>query len=361
MDAKPPILGGFLKIFSSKAKPIVGIDIGSSAIKCAELSAAKGGARMTAWGVHPLASGAVVDNTVADEEAVTDAVSQALLASGSKAQRAALAVPASHAITKVISMPSDLSEAAMEEQVQIESVHIVPYAPDEVNIDFHILGPSSVNPKQEVDILFAACRRDIVETYANIIEDIGLELVGVDIDTFALERLYRFLNPFPKAKKSEVTALFDIGVSNTQLVVFSDEKILYTRQQNFGAKQLVQLVRREYGLNNEDASGLVLSDSPPDDMYKTVYLPFYKAAGQELSRALQFFYSSSSYSSVQNVVLTGGCSALPDFADNIGGYFEARHKVLNPMDKIATFGDKNEVKKSIGGLSVAIGLAARGL
>lgn len=350
-----------MKIFSSKAKPIVGIDIGSSAVKCAELTGSRGGARMNSWGVHPLDAGAVVDNAVADEAAVADAVSKALLASGAKAQRAALAIPASHAITKVISMPSDLSDNAMEEQVQIESVHIVPYAPDEVNIDFHVLGPSSVNPKQEVDVLFAACRRDIVETYLNVMEDVGLELECVDIDTFALERLYRFLNPFTKTKKSEVTALFDVGLSSTQLIVFGGDKILYTRQQNFGAKQLIQLVRREYGLNNEDASRLIVSDSPPDDMYKTVYVPFYQAASQELSRALQFFYSSSSYSSVQNVVLTGGCSSLPDFSESIGGAFDARHKILNPMDKIATFGDKNEVKKTIGSLSVAIGLACREL
>ena len=350
-----------MKIFSSKAKPIVGIDIGSSAVKCAELTSSRGGARMNAWGIHPLDAGAVADNAIADEAAVADAVSKALLASGAKAKRAALAVPASHAITKVISMPNDLSDNAMEEQVQIESVHIVPYAPDEVNIDFHVLGPSSVNPQQEVDVLFAACRRDIVEVYSSVMEDVGLELECVDIDTFALERLYRFLNPFAKTKKSEVTALFDIGLSSTQLIVFADDKILYTRQQNFGAKQLVQLVRREYGLNNEDASRLVVSDSPPDDMYKAIYVPFYQAASQELSRALQFFYSSSSHSSVQNVVVTGGCASLPDFSDNIGKELDARHRVLNPMDKIATFGDKNEVKKTIGGLSVAIGLACREL
>ena len=350
-----------MKIFSSKARSIVGIDIGSSAVKCAELTGTRGGARMNAWGIHPVDTGAVADNAIADEAAVGDAVSKALLASGAKAQKAAVAIPASHAITKVISMPSDLSENAMEEQVQIESVHIVPYAPDEVNIDFHVLGPSSVNPNDEVDVLFAACRRDIVETYSNVMEDVGLELEFVDIDTFALERLYRFLNPFAKTKKSEVSALFDVGLSSTQLIIFGDDKVLYTRQQNFGAKQLIQLVRREYGLNNEDASRLIVSDSPPDDMYKAVYVPFYQAAGQELSRALQFFYSSSSHSSVQNVVLTGGCSALPDFSENIGNALDAKHRILNPMDKIATFGDKNEVKKTIGSLSVAIGLASREL
>ncbi len=350
-----------MKIFSSKSQSIVGIDIGTSAVKCAEVTGSAKNARLTSWGINPHSAGAVAENTIANEEAVADALSQALLSSGAKSDNAAVSISASHAITKIITMPIDMKESEIEDQIQIEALHFVPYPIDEVNMDFHVLGPSIVNPEQESDVLFAACRSEIVDSYTGVIEEVGLTPMAVDIDTFALERLYRFLNPFPHGKKSEVTALFDIGVANTQLIVFDEEKMLYTRQQNFGGKQLVQLIRREYGVNNEEAEALVVSDSPPDDMYGTIYVPFYKMAGQELSRALQFFYSSSSHSMVHNVAITGGCSALPEFSEHVGKYFEARHRVLNPMDKMTTFGDKNELSKSIGSLSVAIGLALRGL
>lgn len=350
-----------MKIFSSKSQSIVGVDIGTSAVKCAELTGSLGNARLAAWGIKPLPSGAMVDNMIANEEAVLDALSAALVSSGSKADKAAVSISTSHAITKVITVPADMKEAEIEDQVQLESVHFVPYPIDEVNIDFQVMGPSVVNPDQEVDVLVAASRGEIIDTYTSLIEDAGLVAEIVDIDTFALERLYRFVNPFSHSKKSEVTALFDIGVANTQLVVFDEDKIIYTRVQNFGGKQLVQLIRREYGINNEEAEALVSSDSPPDDMYSNIYLPFYKMAGQELSRALQFFYSSSSHSSTDNVVITGGCSALPDFSEHIGKYFEAKHRVLTPTDNVATMGDKKELNRNIGSLAVALGLSLRGL
>jgi len=309
--SKPQILGGFLKLFSSKSTPIVGIDIGTSAIKIAQLSGSLSDARLTSWGVNELPSGSLTDGLISNEAAVAEALERALSQSGAKAKKAAISIPASHAITKIISMPNDLSESALEDQIQIEAVHIVPYSADEVNIDFQVMGPSAVDPTTENDVLFAACRSDVVEAYQNIVEDCGLELVYADIDTFALERLYRFVNPFPHSKKSEITAFFDIGVSTTKLIVFNEEKVLYTRQQNFGAKQLVQQIRREYGVNNQDAETLIVSESPPDDYYSAVLVPYFKSAGQELSRALQFFFSSSSFSKIDNVVLTGGVSGLP--------------------------------------------------
>jgi len=349
-----------LKLFSSKSTPIVGIDIGSSSIKVAQLGGSLSSARLTSWGVGDLPAGAIADGLITDDIAVAEALERTLQKSGAKAKKAAIAIPASHAITKIISMPNDLSDSEMENQIQIEAVHIVPYAADEVNIDFQILGPSKIEPNSEVDVLFVACRSDVVETYQSIVEDCGLDLTYVDIDTFALERLYRFVDPFPHGNKGEITAMFDVGAVTTQLIVFDREKILYTRQQNFGAKQLVQQVRREYGVNSQDAETLVLSESPPDDYYAAILVPYFKYAGQELARALQFFFSSSSYSQIDNVVLTGGVSALPDFSDHLSTYFDAKNATLNPVEKISTFGDKANIKKSVGGLSTALGLALRG-
>jgi len=143
-------------------------------------------ARLTSWGVNELPSGSLTDGLISNEAAVTESLERALSQSGAKAKRAAISIPASHAITKVISMPNDLSESALEDQIQIEAVHIVPYSADEVNVDFQVMGPSAVDPATENDVLFAACRSDVVETYQNIVEDCGLELVYADIDYIAL-------------------------------------------------------------------------------------------------------------------------------------------------------------------------------
>jgi type IV pilus assembly protein PilM len=347
-----------LRLFESKSNALVGLDIGVSAVKLVELKGSPSSPSLSGWAVQPIPPGAVSENAVADVEKVIEAVGTAVTRSRCSARNAAVAVSASHAITKVISMPAELNERELEEQVEVEALHYVPYPMEDVNLDFEVLGPSASSPDNEVDVLLAACRREIVEDYIAVVEGAGLTAAVIDIDTYALERAYRF-----STAEDGIVALLDIGALTTHLGVFDNERVLYTRHQNFGAKQLTDLVRRRYNVSEDEATRLITASSPPEGYLTDILPSFVEMATQEASRALQFFYSSTAYSNIDSVLLTGGCSVSPGLAEDLSEKLNAPVRLLNPVANFSTRGATNSeaLQRASGVLGVASGLALRGL
>jgi len=306
-----------------------------------------------------LPADAFAENAITNVDAVADVLSSVLVKSGVKAEHVAVAISSSHAITKILGMPVDLSEADLEEQINIEALHFIPYPIDEVNLDFEVIGKSAAN-EQENDVLLVACRRTIVDDYIDLVENAGLELKYVDIDTYAIERVYRSQNSL-SANSNEPVAIFDIGTNNSHLMVVNDTGVIYSRHQNFGAAQLVKLIRKEYGVTADEAQEILNSSQPPGDFVSAVQEPFVEMLQQEVGRALQFFYSSSSFSNIDSVVLSGACCALDGLASDLEVKMRAKVSVLNPVADATVQTNREGVKKAAPSLSIAYGLALRGL
>ena len=348
-----------MKFFPQKSNAIIGIDIGTHSIKLVELSGSKSNPKVAAWGVAPIPSGAFSENSIANAEVIAEALNDLMVKSGVKSGAAAVAVSSSHAITKVLGMPSAIRDVELEEQVSIEALHFIPYPIDEVNLDFEVLGPSTTN-EQENDVLLVACRRSIVDDYIDLVEDLDLDLQYVDIDTYALERVFRSQNNLGSSSDQPV-ALFEIGSSSSHLMVLNHERVLYSRHQNFGATQLIKLIRKEYGVSAEEAEEILASSQPPGDFITAVQDPFVEMLRQEVSRALQFFYSSSSFSNIDSVVLSGACCSLPGLSGDLEVKLRTKVAVMNPLINATIMSRREAATAAAPGLSVAYGLSLRGL
>jgi len=348
-----------LKLFGSKSKSVIGVDIGTHSIKLVELGGSASNPTVVAWGIAELPNGAFSENAIANADLVADALNTLLVKAGAKGDTVAVAVSSSHAITKVLGMPIDISESELEEQISIEALHFIPYPIDEVNIDFEVIGKSTIND-QENDVLLVACRRSIVDDYIDLIESSNLNLEYIDIDTFALERVYRSQNSLA-SNSDQPVAVFDIGSSSSHLMVVDHERVLYSRHQNFGASQLTKLVRKEYGVNVEEAEDILNSTQPPGDFIGAVQEPFTEMLRQEVSRALQFFYSSSSYSNIDSIVLTGGCSGMSGLAGDLEVKMRAKVSVLNAISNARVKSNRAMIAEVSPSLSIAYGLSLRGL
>jgi len=358
-DINNGFYGGFLKLFRSKSKAIIGVDVGTHSIKLVELAGSAATPRVVAWGIAPLPAGAFSENTIANAELVADALGSLIIKSGASGEDVAVSVSSSHAITKVLGMPKSISDNELEEQVSIEALHFIPYPIDEVNIDFEVLGASSVN-EQENDVLLVACRRSIVDDYIDLIEESGMQLKTVDIDTYALERVYRSQNSLG-ANSDQPVAIFDIGSSSSHLIVVDDERVLYSRHQNFGASQLIKLIRKEYGVSADEAQEILFSSQPPGDFLTAVQDPFVEMLRQELSRALQFFYSSSAFSNIDSIVLSGACCAMNGLAGDLEVKMRTKVSILNPLANATVQTNRDAIAAVAPSLSIAYGLSLRGL
>ena len=350
-----------MQLFSRKNPPLVGLDISSTAIKLLELSRSGGRYRVESYTVEPLPANSVVEKSIADVEAVGEAIRRAVKRSGTKCKFAAVAVAGSAVITKVISMPASLGDDEMESQIALEADQYIPYPLDEVNLDFEVLGPSVKNPER-VDVLLAASRSENVESRTAAAELGGLAARIVDVEAFAMENAFTLIAEMMEDGGADRTiAVVDIGATMTTLNVMHDRKSIYTREQVFGGKQLTEEIQRRYGLSYEEAGLSKKQGGLPDNYIPEVLEPFKESMVQQVSRSLQFFFSSSPYNGVDHIVLAGGCASIPDIDELIAQKTGTETSIANPFANMSLSGKvrPESLSSDAPSMMIACGLALR--
>jgi type IV pilus assembly protein PilM len=219
----------------------------------------------------------------------------------------------------------------MESQIQLEADQYIPYPLEEVNLDFQVLGPSESDPAK-VDVLLAASRTENVDVRVAAAELGGLAVKVVDVEAFAMENAFALLGgEMPDRGVDRTIALVDVGATMTTLSVLHDLKIIYAREQVFGGRQLTEEIQRRYGLSYEEAGLAKRQGGLPDNYAPEVLEPFKEAMSQQVSRSLQFFYSSSQYGHVDHIVLAGGCASIEGVAGVVADRTGVQVSIANPF------------------------------
>jgi type IV pilus assembly protein PilM len=352
--------------FGRKKTALLGVDISSTTVKLIELSQASGASaslfRVESYAVEPLPPNAVAEKKIADVDAVGRTVQKAVSRSGTKATRAAVAVSGAAVITKVISMAPSLSPAEMETQIQLEADQYIPYPLEEVNIDFDVLGPSSSNPDM-VDVLLAASRRENVDDRVAALEIGGLTAAVVDVEAYAMENACALiLGAQGSGRGDQTVAVADVGAATTDLHVLHGGRIVYTREQAFGGNQLIDEVQRRYGLPRDQVLQKLIEGSLPVAFEPEVLTPFKETLAQQIGRALQFFYSASTFSRVDQLIVAGGSAGIRKVAELIEDRLGIHTLVANPFAQMSLGPRTNaqDIARDAPSLMIAVGLALRG-
>lgn len=322
---------GLDKLFAKKTPSVLGIDVSSSACKVLELSRADEHCRVERYAVEPLPQNSVVEHAITEVEQVAQAVERAVKRSGSRCKHAAVAVAGAHVITKTIKMPVTMSENDLQTQIEMEADHYIPYPLDEVNMDYQVIGATEDNP-EEMEVLMAACRKEIVDDYVAVIQAHGLTPAVVDIETYAMENAYSLIaQHMPGGGMEKTVAILDVGATTTNINVIHNNRSVYSRDHTFGGRQLTEEIQRRYGLSYEEAGLAKKQGGLPDNYQTDVLRPFMEAMCQEAMRALQFFYSSSPFNNVDQVLLAGGCAQIPGVDEMVSARIGVPAMVANPF------------------------------
>jgi len=350
-----------VQLFEKTAPPLIGLDISSTAVKLLELSQSGGRYRVESYAVVPLPPNAVAEKNITDVEAVGGAISRAVSRASVRTKNAAVAVAGSAVITKIISMSSTLSDDEMFDQIQLEADQYIPYPMEEVNLDFQVLGPTE-KAGGMVDVLLAASRSENVDIRVAALELAGLSAKIVDVEAFAMETAFSLLGQqLADAGVGKTIAVIDVGSTMTTLNVLHDFRIIYTREQVFGGKQLTEEIQRRYGLSYEEAGLAKKQGGLPDNYGPEVLQPFKEAMAQHVSRSLQFFFSSSQYNSVDHIVLAGGCSSIPGIDVLLEDKLGITTSIANPFANMTLSSriKPDVISSDAPALMIACGLAMR--
>src|SRR5437879_13612289 len=128
--------------------------------------------------------GWILDGNITNLDAVVDAVQRGWKRMATRTKNVALALPTASVITKKIIVPAGLRDEELEVQVETEANQYIPFALEEVNLDFQVVGPSPSGP-EEVEVLIAASRKEKVEGRVAVGEAYGLKARVKDVQSDA--------------------------------------------------------------------------------------------------------------------------------------------------------------------------------
>ncbi len=350
-----------VSLFKKKRVPVLGIDISSTSIKLLELNHVGDSYRVESYAVAPLPANAVVENNINEMDAVSEAIVKAIDKANTKAKHAAVAVSGSAVITKIIDMPSGLSDDQMEMEISQDAEQYIPFPIDEVAIDFEVLRELPDN-EERVEVLLAACRRENIDSRVDTLTMADIAPKVVDIEAYAMERAFQLIIPqLDGHDETSTVAIIDVGATMTTLSVLQGGETLYTREQLFGGQQLTEEIQRRYGLSVEEAGVAKKQGGLPDDYESEVLTPFLDAVVQQITRSLQFFFSSSQHNEVDYVVLAGGVASMTGLPDLVQDCLGTPCIVANPFVNMTVSSKVNAMALSndAPALMIACGLAMR--
>lgn len=351
-----------LKLFQSKHRSILGIDITSTAVKIVEISGEGDSLVVENYGREALPPNAMDGEHIKDIDAVSQCIKKVISRLHSPSKNAALAVPDSAIISKIIQINDGLNDSETEELIVSEAEKYIPYPIDEINLDFQIIGPAEKNPNL-LEVLIVASRSENVNHRVDVAVRAGLDVKMVDVVSFAVARAAQHIaNELPAFGQYKTIAIIDIGASFTHLFVLQEMKLVYSREEKFGNKQLIELIAEHYKMTFEQAAAAQDKNELPSDYEMEVLNPFKENILLQIKRTLQF-YSTNHDEEIDYILLGGGLAKLSGLADLVQEKLGITTSVANPLSHMKP-GEKvilESINNDAPTLMVACGLALRNI
>jgi len=338
------------------------MDISSSSIKMVEvMDAGKGAVRVERYVIESLSKDAVIDGNIANLEVVVEAVQRGWKKLATRTKNVAMALPTAAVITKKIIVPAGLREEELELQVQTEANQYIPFALEEVNLDFQVVGPAPSSP-EEAEVVIAASRKEKVEDRVAVAEAAGLKALVMDVESYAMLAAFDLIKKqFPSDALDQNIVLVDLGANVMNITVLRNDQAVYTREQAFGGNQLTQDIMRQYGMSQEEAEAAKRTGGLPETYDAEVLRPFMENAALEIQRAMQFFFTSSQFNSIEHILLVGGSAVIPGLEEVVSARTQVNTLIANPFASMA-LNPRIQLKKLVAdapSLMIACGLAMR--
>jgi len=346
----------------SRNKAVVGLDIGSSAVKAVELKAAGKGFRVTAFAHEPLPPDSIVDGAIIDGAAVSDAIMRLFGNKAFKSKDVAASLSGNAVIVKKINLPV-MTEAELGESIYWEAEQYIPFDIQDVNLDYQILDPGT-GPESTgtMEVLLVAAKKEKIADYTGVISQAGRVPVVVDVDAFALQNAYE-MNYGPDA--GAVVVLLNAGASAININILSGGQSLFSRDVSMGGNAYTEAVQKELNLTYDSAEAAKKGE-PVDNVTFDDVRPVLHAMTEnvllEIQKTFDFFKATAASDRIDRILISGGASSVDGFAEAVAERFGAPVEPFDPFKKIAFDAAKlgvTEAGRLAPTAAVAVGLALR--
>ncbi len=343
-------------------RQLVGLDIGSSAIKVAQLKESKGRHFLQKFGVKPLEPEVIVDGTVMDEGRVVSAIQELFEESNVKHKHVAISISGHAVIVKKISLPP-MPDEELEGQVKLAAEQYIPFDINEVNIDFHVLPLDTTEDQQgDMSVILVAAKKDKINELTELVKAAGLIPVVMDVDAFAVENMYAINYPLAQ---DETTALVNLGASVMNVNIIRAGSSLFTRDIPLGGNRYTEAIQREIGLSFEEAEESKKKDRVGDSSgasLASVVDSVNAEVASEIARTVDYFKTSAVNSELTRVLVCGGVARAKGLIQQLGDRMQVPVEMADPFAEIDVTGcdiDPDLLADLAPSAAVGVGLALR--
>ena len=332
-------------------KLIIGLDIGASSIKLAEIKKDKGETQ--------LLRARLIELKPKERGNIAEAVSHILKLEKIRSAEAIISISGRSVFCRFIKLPK-LAEQKLNQIIKYEAQQQIPFPMDEVVWDYHLL--ESAKEMGQISIALVAVKKDIVEHLVREFYRTNLDIDIIDVGPYALYNAIDFSDGF------ENVVILDIGAKTTNIIISREGKV-WTRNLPVAGDDITRAIAKGLNVSFEAAEekkkkeGLVLTDEGGEHQAQISNLitPVLTDLLTEVSRSIGYYKSQFEGAPFGGLILTGGTSMLK----NIGKFFEKNLKLkILPCDFFKKIKPKTSLLKN--GLShyqhrmgVAFGLALR--
>jgi type IV pilus assembly protein PilM len=343
-------------------RQLVGLDIGSSAIKVAQLKESKGRYALQKFGVKPLEPEVIVDGTVMDEGRVVSAIRELLEEANVKNRHVAISISGHAVIVKKISLPP-MPDEELEGQVKLAAEQYIPFDINEVNIDFHVLPSDTLEDHQgEMSVILVAAKKDKINELTELVKAAGLVPMVMDVDAFAVENMHAINYPMVQ---EETTALVNLGASVMNVNIIRAGSSLFTRDIPLGGNRYTEAIQREMGLSFEEAEESKKKDRASDSggASLTGIMDYVNAeVASEIARTVDYFKTSTVNAELNRVLICGGVARAQGLIQQLGDRMQLPVEMADPFAEIDITGcdiDPDLLADMAPAAAVGVGLALR--
>lgn len=322
--------------FLSNQKLTVGLDIGSHAVKICEFVEAGKKRKLVSLGTAQLPIGAVEDGELRDPEAVGEVIKTLIKNLGIKSKKVAISISGYSVIMKKINL-AVMTEEELQHHIQAEAEQYIPFDIDEVYIDFQDL-KTNKEDEQRTDVMLVAAKKEVVNRYMEMLDSIGLKVVVVDVDAFALENSYEL----SMGQEGNVI-LVDIGSSKMNINIISGGASVFARDVFLGSRQLTEQIQNKLDVSFEEAEDLKICAQDPGEYFSQLQETFASACTQwilEIKKALDFYNSNYPEDPIDKMVLSGGGAHIRGLEHYFANESAVEIELFNPFASTVVDGKK---------------------
>ncbi len=317
----------------NRSKQVVGLDIGSSSIKAAELRPLRNGAyELLSLGVEQLSPDCIVDGVVISKIPVADAINRIFAQQTIKNRRVATSISGHSVIVKKISLPVQ-KEEDLAESIRWEAEQYIPFDITDVNLDYQVLGENSASGN--LDVLLVAVKKEKITDHTSVISMAGKNPVVVDVDAFALQNAYE-VNYEPVTRTT--VALLDIGASVMTINIVAGSDFLFTRDVAVGGRQYTDFIQKEFGLNFNQAEALkhgeVVDKINPSDAQHVIE-SVTEIICLEIQKTFDFFKSTTTIDHIDRMLVSGGAAHTLGLLETLARKFAIPTEKFDSFKKIS--------------------------